>query len=69
MVNTAGGLTGGDHFDISVKVEQRAVATMTSQACEKIYRASDRAARLAAMMRAMVSAIASRDLTPFGLDG
>jgi len=50
VVNTAGGLTGGDRFDIAVKVNEGAVATITSQACEKIYRASDRSASLAARL-------------------
>jgi urease accessory protein len=50
VVNTAGGLTGGDRFDIAVKVEEGAVATLTSQACEKIYRATDQAASLSARL-------------------
>jgi urease accessory protein len=50
VVNTAGGLTGGDRFDVSVKIDEGAVATITSQACEKIYRASDRAAILSARL-------------------
>lgn len=44
LINTAGGLTGGDRLGWEVDVGAGACATITSQACEKIYRAaSDRA--------------------------
>jgi urease accessory protein len=38
IVNTAGGMTGGDRFGIDVSVEPRASLTMTTAAAEKIYR-------------------------------
>jgi urease accessory protein len=38
IVNTAGGMTGGDRFDIDVKVGAAARLTMTTAAAEKIYR-------------------------------
>jgi urease accessory protein len=38
IVNTSGGLTGGDIFDASVRIGQGARAVLTTQACEKIYR-------------------------------
>ena len=38
LVNISGGLTGGDRIDMGVTVEQGASATVTTQACEKIYR-------------------------------
>lgn len=38
LINTAGGLTGGDRFDVSVAVERDAVATISTQACERVYR-------------------------------
>jgi urease accessory protein len=38
LVNTAGGLAGGDHVSVAVRVEAGAAATVTSQAAEKIYR-------------------------------
>ncbi len=38
LVNTAGGLTGGDHVCVTVRVEASAAATVTTQAAEKIYR-------------------------------
>ena len=37
-VNTAGGMTGGDRFDIDVKVDAGAKLTLTTAAAEKIYR-------------------------------
>ena len=38
LINTAGGLTGGDVFDVSVTVAEGAAACVTTQACEKMYR-------------------------------
>ncbi|HUK61167.1 MAG TPA: urease accessory protein UreD [Stellaceae bacterium] len=38
LVNTAGGLAGGDTIAVSVSVAADASATVTSQAAEKIYR-------------------------------
>jgi urease accessory protein len=38
LVNTAGGMAGGDRFDIDVKVGAGARLTVTSAAAEKIYR-------------------------------
>ncbi|TPL19625.1 MULTISPECIES: urease accessory protein UreD [unclassified Mesorhizobium] len=44
LINTAGGLTGGDRLAWEIDVGAHASATITTQACEKIYRAaSDRA--------------------------
>ena len=44
LINTAGGLTGGDRLGWEVDVGAGASASITTQACEKIYRAaSDRA--------------------------
>ncbi|QPC94993.1 urease accessory protein UreD [Mesorhizobium sp. INR15] len=44
LINTAGGLTGGDRLAWEVDVGPGGSATITTQACEKIYRAaSDRA--------------------------
>jgi urease accessory protein len=39
MLNTAGGLTGGDRMRIEVSLAARCAATITSAAAEKIYRA------------------------------
>lgn len=38
IINTAGGLTGGDHAAIDIGVEAGAAATVTTAAAEKIYR-------------------------------
>ncbi len=38
IVNTAGGMTGGDRFDIEMKVGAGAGLTVTTAAAEKIYR-------------------------------
>jgi urease accessory protein len=44
LINTAGGLTGGDRLGWEIDVGAGASAAITTQACEKIYRAaSDRA--------------------------
>lgn len=39
MVNTAGGITGGDQFGLNVAVEPGATLTLTTQAAERAYRA------------------------------
>ena len=41
LLNTAGGLTGGDRIDVAVSLAQGAQATITTAAAEKIYRASE----------------------------
>jgi urease accessory protein len=38
IVNTAGGMTGGDRFDIDIAVGADARLTMTTAAAEKVYR-------------------------------
>jgi urease accessory protein len=38
VLNTAGGLTGGDRLDLKFHAEAGAAATVSSQACEKVYR-------------------------------
>jgi urease accessory protein len=40
LINTAGGMTGGDRLSWTVSVGADAHATVTTQACEKIYRSS-----------------------------
>ena len=40
LINTAGGVTGGDRFDFELAAGRGADATITTQACEKIYRAA-----------------------------
>lgn len=46
FVNTAGGVAGGDHFEIAIKAGEGARLTLTTAAAEKVYRAPGAAARL-----------------------
>ena len=47
LLNTAGGLTGGDRMDIAVALDAKAAATVTSAAAEKVYRSLGDAAYVA----------------------
>ena len=40
IINTAGGLTGGDRFSVEVALAAGAAACITTQACERIYRST-----------------------------
>ena len=51
LVNTAGGIAGGDRFDIDIASRDAARLTITTAAAEKIYRA-DAAAELNVTLRA-----------------
>jgi urease accessory protein len=51
IVNTAGGVTGGDRFDVAVTVREGARAVVTTQACEKIYRSGQGAGRMSARLK------------------
>ncbi|HWA50510.1 MAG TPA: urease accessory protein UreD [Dongiaceae bacterium] len=51
VVNTSGGLAGGDRFDVEAEVGAGARLTLTSQAAEKIYRALDIPARMETRLR------------------
>jgi urease accessory protein len=46
FVNTAGGVAGGDRFDIGISAGEGARLTVTTAAAEKIYRAQGPAAQL-----------------------
>lgn len=52
LVNTAGGLTGGDAMLYEVEVAAAGRAIVTTQACEKIYRSAHGAAHVEAVLRA-----------------
>ncbi|MBD3663927.1 urease accessory protein UreD [Sulfitobacter sp. TSTF-M16] len=39
LVNTAGGITGGDRFSLDVDIRTGAALTITTQAAERVYRA------------------------------
>ncbi len=57
VVNTAGGLTGGDRFDITVSVGQGARAVLATQACEKIYASSGATAKLSTRLKVQNGAV------------
>src|SRR5437660_8550023 len=46
FVNTAGGIAGGDRFDIDITAGEGARLTLTTAAAEKVYRAPGAAAQL-----------------------
>ncbi len=46
LINTAGGLTGGDRMTSEAIVGDGCSAIVTTQACEKIYRSSGGSARI-----------------------
>src|SRR3977135_2174528 len=46
FVNTAGGVAGGDRFDIDIAAGEGSRLTVTTAAAEKIYRAEGPSARL-----------------------
>jgi urease accessory protein len=52
LVNTAGGIAGGDRFDIDITSTADARLTVTTAAAEKIYRANGPAAVLNVTLRA-----------------
>ncbi len=46
LVNTAGGLTGGDRLDVAIRLDANTKAVVTTQGAERVYRALDGDARL-----------------------
>src|ERR1700761_8238231 len=52
LVNTAGGIAGGDRFDIDITASSDARLTVTTAAAEKIYRAAGPAAQLNVTLKA-----------------
>jgi urease accessory protein len=52
FVNTAGGVAGGDRFDIEIATGEGARLAVTTAAAEKIYRAQGPAARLSIALKA-----------------
>lgn len=51
IVNTGGGVAGGDHLNLSVSALSGASLAMTSQAAEKVYRALQDPARLTTSLK------------------
>lgn len=52
FVNTAGGVAGGDRFDIEISAADSARLTLTTAAAEKVYRAPGSAAQLNIALKA-----------------
>ncbi|WP_407115156.1 urease accessory protein UreD [Bradyrhizobium sp. LMG 9283] len=52
FVNTAGGVAGGDCFDIEISAADSSRLTLTTAAAEKVYRASGSAAQLNISLKA-----------------
>ncbi len=55
FVNTAGGIAGGDRFDIEISAGEGSRLAVTTAAAEKIYRAAGPAARLNIALKAEAS--------------
>ncbi len=56
LLNTAGGLTGGDRIDLDVRLGTGAAAMLTTAAAEKIYRAREAKTAIAIELRLGVGA-------------
>jgi urease accessory protein len=56
FVNTAGGIAGGDRFDIDIVAGEGARLTLTTAAAEKVYRAAGPAAQLNIALKAEAGA-------------
>src|SRR5712672_3677315 len=52
FVNTAGGIAGGDRFDIDITAGEGSRLTVTTAAAEKVYRAEGPSARLTIALKA-----------------
>lgn len=52
LINTSGGLTGGDRLSWDVEAGAGANLTVTTQACEKVYRARDDRAEVGVSLQA-----------------
>ncbi|MET4259979.1 urease accessory protein [Bradyrhizobium sp. S3.12.5] len=51
LVNAAGGVTGGDRFDLDISAIGDARVAVTTQAAEKVYRALDEPARVSTRLK------------------
>jgi urease accessory protein len=56
FVNTAGGIAGGDRFDIDIVAGEGTALTLTTAAAEKVYRAGGPAAQLNIALKAEAGA-------------
>jgi len=59
LINTAGGLTGGDRLIWRADIDAGAELTLTSQACERIYRSTGAPAEVRAHLAAGPGAVLS----------
>lgn len=50
LINTAGGLAGGDRFSTEIVLDDRADLVVTTQACERVYRSLGDAAEVSARL-------------------
>lgn len=51
LINTAGGLAGGDRLKIEIALSEGATAVITTQACERVYRSNGAAASVSNSLR------------------
>ena len=56
LINTAGGIAGGDRLEISVTAMGSASIAVTSQAAERVYRALDQPAHISTKLKACETA-------------
>src|SRR5262245_27238148 len=56
FVNTAGGVAGGDRFDIEIDAREGSQLTLTTAAAEKVYRATGKPAELNIALKAATGA-------------
>ncbi|MFO1112240.1 MAG: urease accessory protein UreD [Bradyrhizobium sp.] len=56
FVNTAGGVAGGDRFEVAIAAGEGARLTLTTAAAEKVYRATDVPAQLDISLKAAAGA-------------
>ena len=52
LINTAGGMTGGDSYSWTAHAGENTALTLTTQACEKVYRASSDRAEITTQLSA-----------------
>lgn len=52
LINTAGGIAGGDRLEIAVTAVGNASITVTTQAAERVYRALDQPAQISTRLKA-----------------
>lgn len=56
LINTAGGLAGGDRLEVRISLSEGARAVITTQACERVYRSAGAAASVSNGLRVAAGA-------------